>query len=93
GGKQSVLAINARTRQMLAWTNGEMPLVAFRVDGLPGLWWASTEDIAREAVDALGLDARFAETRSGVVYRIDLSDHGQVLVQTTYAKIARNRRV
>ncbi len=39
-GKQSVLAINTRTRRMLAWTNGEMPLVAFRVDGLAGLWWA-----------------------------------------------------
>ena len=49
GGKQSVLAINVASRTMLAWTNGEMPLVAFRIDGLTGTWWASTEAIARRA--------------------------------------------
>ncbi len=92
GGKQSVLAINARTRRMLAWTNGEMPLVAFRVEGTPGLWWASTEEVAAEALSTIGLQARFAHARPGLVYRIDVGDDGQVLVQMTHAKIARNRR-
>ena len=92
GGKQSVLAINARTRGMLAWTNGEMPLVAFRGDDLPGLWWASTEEIAREALDALGLDARFAEARPGVVYRMDMRD-GEVVIQTTQTKRLKKGRV
>ncbi len=82
GGKQSVLALSATSRHMLAWTNGEMPLVAFRVDGLTGLWWASTEEIAQEALDAIGLDARFAEARPGVVYGMQFGDDGQVVVQT-----------
>jgi len=91
-GKQSVLVINARSRRMLAWTNGEMPLVAFRVDDIDGLWWASTEEIAQEALATVGLAARFAEARSGVVYRLDVTD-GQVVIQTRRAqKIARNRR-
>jgi len=77
---------------MLAWTNGEMPLVAFRVDHIDGLWWASTEEIAQEALATVGLAARFAEARSGVVYRLDVTD-GQVVIQTRRAqKIARNRR-
>ena len=91
GGKQSVLAINAMTRRMTAWTNGEMPLVAFRVDGLPGLWWASTEEIAQDALVAVGLHARFAEAKPGLVYRMDVCD-GEVVIQTTQAKTLRNRR-
>lgn len=86
-GKQSVLAINARTRRMLAWTNGEMPLVAFRVDALPGLWWASTEEIAQDALTAVGLQARFAEARPGLVYRMEVCD-GQVVMQTQRVKAA-----
>jgi glucosamine 6-phosphate synthetase-like amidotransferase/phosphosugar isomerase protein len=69
GGKQSVLAINACTRHMLSWTNGEMPLVAFRVKGMSALWWASTEQIAQEALTTVCLDARFADAKLGVVYR------------------------
>jgi glucosamine 6-phosphate synthetase-like amidotransferase/phosphosugar isomerase protein len=91
GGKQSVLAINARTRRMLAWTNGEMPLVAFRADGLPGLWWASTEEIAREAMVAVGLTARFAEAKPDQIYRMELSD-GQVLVETKRVRAKSPRR-
>lgn len=88
GGKQSVLVINARTRRMLAWTNGEMPLVAFRVDSLPGLWWASTEEIARDALDAVGLQARFACVWPSIVYRMEISD-GQVVIETRGAEVAR----
>jgi glutamine phosphoribosylpyrophosphate amidotransferase len=84
-GKQSVLAIHTKTRRMLAWTNGEMPLVAFRVDGLPGLWWASTEGIAQEALEAVGLDARFADARQGLVYRMEVCD-GQVVIQKERTK-------
>ena len=80
GGKQSVLAINTRTRHLLAWTNGEMPLVAFRVDGSPSLWWASTEEIAREALSAVGLRARFAAAQLGMVYRMEVSN-GQVALK------------
>jgi glucosamine 6-phosphate synthetase-like amidotransferase/phosphosugar isomerase protein len=87
GGKQSVLAINARSRRMLAWTNGEMPLVAFRVDGIPGLWWASTEEIAQEALDTVSLHARFASARPSIVYWMEVSD-GQVVIQTGRAKAA-----
>ncbi len=93
GGKQSVLAINARTRRLLAWTNGEMPLVAFRVDGLPGLWWASTEEIALEALAVVGLTARFAEARPAVVYGMQLGDDGQVVVQTNQTQRPRKGRV
>jgi len=87
-GKQSVLAINVRTRRMHAWTNGEMPLVAFRVDGLAGLWWASTEEIAEEALGVVGLQARFAAAKPGLVYRMEVSD-GQVVIQTQQARIAK----
>ena len=71
GGKQSVLAINARTKTMLAWTNGEMPLVAFRVEGMPAIWWASTEAIAEDALCEVGMQARFATVEPGVVYRLE----------------------
>ena len=91
GGKQSVLAIDARTQRMFVWTNGEMPLVAFRVDGLSGLWWASTEEIAQEALSAVRLQARFAVARPDVVYRMEMCD-GQVVIQTTHATTVRNRR-
>ena len=88
GGKQSVLAVNARTRKMLAWTNGEMPLVAFRVEGMSALWWASTEEIAQEALAAVGLQARLAEAKPGLVYRMEVSD-GQVVIETQRAKVAK----
>jgi len=91
GGKQSVLAINMKTRRMLAWTNGEMPLVAFRVEGLPGLWWASTEEIAQDALAAVGLDARFAEAKPGLVYRMEVCD-GQVVIQTERTRATHHRR-
>ncbi len=81
GGKQSVLAINAKSRRMLAWTNGHMPLVAFRADGVPGLWWASTEEIAREALAAVGLTARFAEARLGIVYLAE-SQKGRTILKS-----------
>ena len=77
GGKQSVLAINTRTRHLLAWTNGEMPLVAFRVEGMSALWWASTEEIAWEALSTVGLRARFASGQPGMVYQMEVRD-GQV---------------
>jgi glutamine phosphoribosylpyrophosphate amidotransferase len=88
GGKQSVLAINMLTRRMLAWTNGEMPLVAFRVEGMGGLWWASTEEIADEALEAVGLHARFASARPSIVYRMEVSD-GQVVIETRRAGVAK----
>jgi glutamine phosphoribosylpyrophosphate amidotransferase len=90
GGKQSVLAINTRTRGMTAWTNGEMPLAAFRVKGWPALWWASTEEIAREALAAVGLRARFAAAEPGMVYRMEVRD-GQVEVTKTPAADPRSR--
>ena len=92
GGKQSVLAIHTKTRRMLAWTNGEMPLVAFRVEGSSTLWWASTEEIAQEALSAVRLQARFAEARPGLVYRMEVSGDGQVLIQTTQTEGIRRRR-
>jgi hypothetical protein len=49
-----------------------MPLVAFRIDGLPGVWWASTEDIAWQALERLGLTARFAKPVPGIVYRLEV---------------------
>ena len=70
GGKQSVLAINARGRAMLAWTNGEMPLVAFEVEGLPEVWWASTTEIAAGAAAKLGKSVGFYRVRPRVVYRL-----------------------
>ncbi len=69
GGKQSVLAINVESRKLLAWTNGGMPLVAFRIECLPGIWWASTEAIARRALRRVLLRATFAHAEPGAVYR------------------------
>jgi glucosamine 6-phosphate synthetase-like amidotransferase/phosphosugar isomerase protein len=74
GGKQSVLAINAKAGTMLAWTNGEMPLVAFRVEGMPALWWASTEAIAESALRRVRQQAVFAPAEPGVVYRLEVTD-------------------
>jgi len=71
GGKQSVLAVNASARTMLAWTNGEMPLVAFRVEDMPAVWWASTEEIAEKALCEAGLLASFARVEPGVVYHLE----------------------
>ena len=85
GGKQSVLVMNTRTQRMLAWTNGEMPLMAFRVDGVSGLWWASTEGIAQDALAAVGLHARFAEAKPGMVYRMEVNN-GQVVIQKERTK-------
>jgi glucosamine--fructose-6-phosphate aminotransferase (isomerizing) len=83
GGKQSVLATNARTRTMLAWTNGEMPLVAFRVEGLPALWWASTEAIAEQALRRVRAQAVFAHAEPGVVYRVEVTDRVVVTRKST----------
>jgi glutamine---fructose-6-phosphate transaminase (isomerizing) len=69
GGKQSVLAINQYSRKLIAWTNGAMPLVAFRIDTLPGLWWASTDEIARRALRRVSLRAEFASAEPGAIYR------------------------
>jgi glucosamine 6-phosphate synthetase-like amidotransferase/phosphosugar isomerase protein len=91
GGKQSELAIHARTRRLLAWTNGEMPLVAFRVKAWPALWWASTEVIAREALEAVGLRARFAVAKPDHVYCMEVRD-GQVVMETVRADVRRERR-
>jgi len=78
-GSQSVLAINWRSRRLLAWTNGKMPLVAFQVDEIAGLWWASTREIGEQALEAVGLEARFAVAKPGLVYRMEVSD-GQVVI-------------
>jgi hypothetical protein len=59
---------------MLAWTNGEMPLVAFRVEGMPAIWWASTKAIAERALSEVELRARFARVGSGVVYRLEVGE-------------------
>jgi len=74
GGKQSVLAVNASARTMLAWTNGEMPLVAFRVDDMPAIWWASTKAIAEKALREAGLTATFARVEAGMVYRLEVGE-------------------
>ena len=91
GGKQSVLAVHTKTRRMLAWTNGEMPLVAFRVESISALWWASTEEIAQDALAAVGLHARFAEAKPGLVYRMEVNN-GQVVIQKERTKATRSWR-
>ena len=88
GGKQSVLAINTKTRRLLAWTNGEMPLVAFRVKGWSALWWASTEEIAREALAAVRLRARFATVKPERVYQMEVRE-GQVVMESRPAQSRR----
>jgi glucosamine 6-phosphate synthetase-like amidotransferase/phosphosugar isomerase protein len=85
-GSQSVLAINHRSRRLLAWTNGEMPLVAFRVESIGGLWWASTAEIAEEALGALDLQARFAAPEQGLVYRMELRD-GEAMVNKARRRV------
>ncbi len=85
GGKQSVLALHGRTRRLLAWTNGQMPLVAFRVAGWPALWWASTAELAREALAAVGRRATFGRVEVGVVYEMEVVD-GTVVVHTGSAR-------
>jgi len=81
GGSQSVLAINRRSRHLFAWTNGRQPLVAFRADGLPGLWWASTQAIATRALEAVSLSGRIAAARPDVVYQLEFKN-GEVAVHT-----------
>ncbi|GEM_PF-549121 len=90
GGSQSVLALNTQTRRLYAWTNGEMPLVAFRVEGLGGLWWASTQAIAEKALVAVGLSARFAEAQPHLIYRMGVHD-GQVVMETERVAVQPNR--
>ncbi|MBP7868678.1 MAG: hypothetical protein KA002_01295 [Firmicutes bacterium] len=85
-GKQSVLALNARERTLVTWTNGGMPLVAFRVKGWSALWWASTEEVSREALAAVGLRAQFASAKPDYVYRMEVRD-GQVAVTTRRADV------
>jgi glucosamine--fructose-6-phosphate aminotransferase (isomerizing) len=74
GGKQSVLAIDTRARAMLAWTNGEMPLVAFHVEGMPAVWWASTQAIAAKALREAEVTAKFARVECGAIYRLEVED-------------------
>jgi glutamine phosphoribosylpyrophosphate amidotransferase len=81
GGKQSVLAIHIRARRLIAWTNGEMPLVAFRVKGWPALWWASTEQIAREVLAAAGLQAKLLAAQADTLYRMEVAE-GRVALET-----------
>jgi len=89
GGKQSVLAINASAQAMLAWTNGEMPLVAFRVEGMPVIWWASTKAIAEKALREAGLTAKFARVELGVIYRLEVGE--QVTVAGRPADLPQGR--
>ena len=79
GGKQSVLAINASAQAMLAWTNGEMPLVAFRVDDMPAIWWASTKAIAEKALREVGQAVKFARVELGVIYRLEVGEQVTVV--------------
>jgi len=89
GGKQSVLTINARAQAMLAWTNGEMPLVAFRVDDMPAIWWASTKAIAEKALREAGLTAKIARVESDVIYRLEVGE--QVTVAGRPADLRQGR--
>ena len=89
GGKQSVRAVNARERAMLAWTNGEMPLVAFHVEGMPAIWWASTQAIAAKALREAGLTAEFARVELGVIYRLEVGE--QVTVTGRSADLHQGR--
>jgi glucosamine 6-phosphate synthetase-like amidotransferase/phosphosugar isomerase protein len=81
GGKQSVLAIHTKARRLLAWTDGEMPLVALRVKGWSALWWASTEEIAREALAAVGLQAKLVAAQPDTLYRMEVAE-GRVALET-----------
>jgi len=69
-GSQSVLALATKQRVFLAWTDGNMPLVAFLVDGLPGTFWASTREIAVKAAAALGREVAFYTIKPNAVYRL-----------------------
>jgi len=89
GGKQSVLAVNTSERAMLAWTNGEMPLTAFRVDELPAVWLASTRAIAEKALREAGLRAKFARVELGVIYRLEVGE--QVTVAGRPADLPQGR--
>ena len=54
-------------------------------------WWASTEEIAWEALAAVGLRARCAVATADHVYRTEVRD-GQVVIQKTQARSVSNRR-
>jgi glucosamine--fructose-6-phosphate aminotransferase (isomerizing) len=70
-GSQSVLAISSMERAMLAWSNGRSPLVAFRVEEIPAVWWASTMDIVEEATFFMGLHLCPAVVKVGTLYRME----------------------
>jgi len=70
-GSQSVLALHGTTRALLAWSNGRMPLAAFRIDGMDGWWWASTADIAARAAAAVGIAIVPGRIASHKVYRME----------------------
>lgn len=70
-GSQSVLAINAAARVMLAWSNGLQPLAAFRVDGLPAVWFASTLEIATGVAARLSLIVQPAQVETDQLYRLE----------------------
>jgi glutamine phosphoribosylpyrophosphate amidotransferase len=79
-GSQSVLALHDTSRVLLAWSNGLMPLAAFRVEGavqaqrrMDGWWWASTADIAAEAADAAGVAIKVGRIESHQLYRMEAS--------------------
>jgi len=91
GGKQSVLAIGSKSKVMLAWTNGEMPLVVFRASGLPAVFWASTGEIAARAAQELGLGIKFAHAEPGVVYRLEVRDKVMVTKKTARESAGKRR--
>lgn len=74
GGSQSVLAINCADRSLVAWTNDGMPLVAFRVAGVPATWWASTEDIASAATSRLRLSGEQFVVKPYTAYRVNAAE-------------------
>jgi len=67
-GSQSVLALNPKEMTLLAWTDGNMPLVRFAVPGHPAWFFASTREIALVAAEAVGVDIEFAPVRAFAVY-------------------------
>jgi len=79
-GSQSVLALHATSRALLAWSNGRMPLAAFHIEGpvqtergMDGWWWASTADIAARAAATAGVAILPGRISSYKVYRMQAS--------------------
>lgn len=54
-GRQSVLALDKKAHRLVLWTDGGMPMVTFQVNGIRGVFFASTEQIAQMAVRATGI--------------------------------------